>query len=101
MISSRKRGWPRALCSRVQLQVPLDRSRSTLDNHNLAGKKEKELRPKSSNNHEREVKSAVSTPHCLQEQVLTRGKTRKYFKLSITELQDLGWGVKHKFCSSF
>lgn len=48
VISSIKCGWPRALSSRVQLQVPLDCSRSTLNNHNLGGKREKELTPKSS-----------------------------------------------------
>lgn len=48
MISSRKCGWPGALCSRVQLQLPLDCSRSTFNNHNLAGKKEKEHVSKSS-----------------------------------------------------
>lgn len=69
MISSRKCGWPRALCFRVQLQVPLDCSRSTLDNHNLAGKKEKELGSKSSMSHEEKAKSAVSISYCLWEQV--------------------------------
>lgn len=69
VISSRKCGKPRALCSRVQLQVPLDCSRSTLNNHNLAGKKEKELGSQSAMSNEEEAKSAVSTSHCLWEQV--------------------------------
>lgn len=49
VICSGKGGWARTPCSRAQLQLPLHCSRSTLNNHNLAGKKEKELTTKTPN----------------------------------------------------